>query len=93
MACLNIPIQQVDSIEILFEFCPEKKTVFSVNAKENHSFEIVPEPWLMEIFFHNFSLQLTKTGLAGGHPLSDKTTSLTESINPLKPRMYKQRSS
>ena len=70
---LELPLQQVDSIEVLFEFCPEKRTVLIVNAKEYHSFEIVPEPWLMEIFFHNFSLQVTKNGLAGGHPLSNKT--------------------
>lgn len=64
--------QPVDSIEVLFEFCPEKQSVIVVASKEHHSFELVPEPWLMEIFFHNFSLQRTKSGLSGGHPLSNK---------------------
>ena len=70
---ISFASQPVDSIEVLFEFCPEKKTLIAVSAKEHHSFELVPEPWLMEIFFHNFSLQQTKTGLSGGHPLSNKT--------------------
>ena len=66
------PLQPLDSIEVLFEFCPEKTSVLLIAEKEHHSFEIVPEPWLMEIFFHNFSLQQTANGLAGGHPLSNK---------------------
>lgn len=65
-------LQPIDSIELVFEFCPEKKSILAVTSKEHHAFELVPEPWLMEIFFHNFSLQQTKNGLSGGHPLSNK---------------------
>jgi len=70
---IQFALQPIDSIELVFEFCPEKKSVIAMTVKEHHSFELVPEPWLMEIFFHNFSLQRTKSGLTGGHPLSNKT--------------------
>lgn len=70
---VTFDLSQVDTIELLLKFCPEKKSVFKVNAMSSQQFQFEPEPWLMEVFFQNFSLQLTKDGLTGGHPLSDKT--------------------
>jgi hypothetical protein len=70
---IQFSAQTVDTIEILFEFTPEKSSVFGIAEKNHRSFEFAPEPWLMEVFFHNFQLELTKNGLNGGHPLSDKT--------------------
>jgi len=70
---VSFDTKKVDTIELLLEFCPEKKSVFTVNATSARKFEFEPEPWLMEVFFQNFRLQLTENGLTGGHPLSDKT--------------------
>lgn len=66
--------QPVETIELVFEFCPEKKSIITIEAKDHHSFEFKPEPSLMEVFFQNFRLTLTKDGFTGGHPLSDEKT-------------------
>lgn len=65
-------LQKIDTIELLLEFCPEKKSVFKFDATSAQELVFEPEPWLMEVFFQNFRLQLTEKGLTGGHPLSDK---------------------
>lgn len=66
--------QKVDAVEVLFEFCPEKVSVFHPTAKGLHNFVFSPEPWLMEVFFQNFRLTVDTAGLHGGHPLSDKAS-------------------
>jgi hypothetical protein len=63
--------QPVETIELVFEFCPEKKSLFTVAANNHRLFEFKAEPWLMEVFFQNFRLALDEDGLKGGHPLSD----------------------
>lgn len=66
--------QELDSIALRFEFCPEKKSVFDVTDKKARRFVFAPEPWLMDVFFQNFQLAFTPEGLSGGHPLAtDKT--------------------
>ncbi|HYO21389.1 MAG TPA: hypothetical protein VER36_03220 [Flavisolibacter sp.] len=70
---IELTMQAVDSIELLFEFCPEKKSVFRISTRHHNRFEFAPHPWLMEVFFHNFHLRLTKDGMTGGHPLSSET--------------------
>ncbi|KAA2238668.1 hypothetical protein F0L74_20835 [Chitinophaga agrisoli] len=57
-----------DSIEMMFEFCPEKCTVVPVSNDHNY-FEFKFEPWLFEYFFRDFRLQLSGPQLKGGHPL------------------------
>jgi len=57
-----------DSIELLFQFCPEKVTIFPVSTDHNY-FEFKFEPWLFEYFFRDFSLKLSDAQLKGGHPL------------------------
>lgn len=66
--------QPIDIIELVFEFCPEKKSVFTIEAKKSNYFEFRFEPWIMEVFFQNFQLHLAKDGFMGGHPFSDKTS-------------------
>ncbi|HEX8314591.1 MAG TPA: hypothetical protein VF609_06350 [Flavisolibacter sp.] len=70
---IEFPMQPIDSIELLFEFCPEKNSVFRISKKGQNKFVFAPEPWLIEVFFHNFQLAVTREGLAGGHPLSNET--------------------
>lgn len=69
---VSFALQPVDTVELLFEFCPEKTSVFRV-PPGNRLFLFSPEPWLFEVFFQNFRLAQTADGLSGGHPLSDKT--------------------
>ncbi len=57
-----------DSIEMMFEFCPEKVTILPVSNDHNY-FEFKFEPWLFEYFFREFRLQLDGTELKGAHPL------------------------
>lgn len=71
---LQFTAQPVDTIELVFEFCAEKKSVFTVQQRDHHYFEFAPEAWLMDVFFQNFCLALTGDGLAGGHPLSAETS-------------------
>lgn len=66
--------QRVDTVEIFFEFCPEKVSVFHTTAKGIHNFVFALEPWLMEVFFQDFRLAVGPDGLHGGHPMSDKTS-------------------
>jgi hypothetical protein len=61
--------QPVESIELLFEFCPEKSSVFTLQAMGLNYFEFRSEPWIMELFFENFTLQTGDDSLKGAHPL------------------------
>ncbi|MDB5204936.1 MAG: hypothetical protein JWR72_11 [Flavisolibacter sp.] len=67
---IEFTVQPIETIELSFEFCPEKKSVFTIESKGHHVFEFRIEPWLMDVFFQNFRLAITKDGFAGGHPLS-----------------------
>ncbi|GAA4744005.1 hypothetical protein GCM10023229_24450 [Flavisolibacter ginsenosidimutans] len=66
--------QMLDSLELAFEFCPEKKSVFVIKKTLHNHFVFAPEPWLTEVFFQNFRLHFTPEGLEGGHPLSNKSS-------------------
>jgi hypothetical protein len=61
--------QPLDSITILFEFAPEKMSVFDITQKDHRFFEFRSEPWIMEIFFENFKLNYGGDHLSGTHPL------------------------
>jgi hypothetical protein len=62
------PIQPVESIELVFAFCPEKVSVFTVIPGDN-SFGFRFEPWMMEFFFDNFRLKINEEGLSGNSPV------------------------
>ncbi len=61
-----------DSIHVLFEFVPERESVFNLNAKAFNHFTFTPEAWIIDVFFINFSLILTDNKLEGTHPLITK---------------------
>jgi len=63
-----------DSIILLFEWCPEKRFVFTVPDTTHNYFEFRVEPALLDVLFEDFRLQLNTDGLTGPHPL-DKTKS------------------
>jgi hypothetical protein len=66
--------QPLDSITILFEFAPEKISTFTIAQKDHHYFEFRFEPWIMEVFFHNFHLKYGGDHLSGGNPLLNGTS-------------------
>lgn len=68
-----LPKQVVDSVTLMFEFCPERYSTFSIADTTHNYFEFRFEPWLMEVFFANFSLSLNNEGLYGKHPLMEGT--------------------
>lgn len=66
---ISLPGQAVDSIELLFQFCPEKSSVFHISQKSHNYFEFRFEPWMMEVFFKDFRLTIGKEGLTGASPI------------------------
>lgn len=66
------PKMPVDSITLYFEFSPERPSVFVPQNKSDNLFEFRFEPWVMEVYFNNFSLQLENNRLKGSHPLLKK---------------------
>jgi hypothetical protein len=66
---ITFEAQKIDSIILLFEFCPEKQSIFTIPANGHNYFEFRIEPWIMEVYFENLDLQITGDGLEGAHPL------------------------
>jgi hypothetical protein len=65
----RIKLQQVDSIALIFTFCPDRYSVFPVENAEDNYFVFQFEPWIFEVFFENFQLIFKNNMLAGKHPL------------------------
>jgi len=63
------PLQPVTTVSIVFEFCQERFTHIAIENPEHNYFEFRFEPWLMEVFFDNFELKISKYALSGKHPL------------------------
>ena len=63
------PLQPVTTVSMVFEFCQERFTHFSIANPAHNYFEFRFEPWLMEVFFTNFQLKISKYTLSGKHPL------------------------
>lgn len=58
-----------DSILLQFRFVPERISVFRVKEKDHNYYRFGFEPWMMEVFFKTFTLDITDEGLKGKHPL------------------------
>ncbi len=65
---VQFPKKNAIEISLLFRLCPDRESVFAVTKNHNY-FEFKLEPWVAEVFFKEFSLQITGKGLAGNHPL------------------------
>jgi hypothetical protein len=66
---IQIPKRQIDSIYLLFRLCPDRYSGFQIPDKAHSYFEFRLEPWIAEVFFRNFSLQVENNNLKGRHPL------------------------
>ncbi|MEO5593160.1 MAG: hypothetical protein ABIR15_06610 [Chitinophagaceae bacterium] len=65
---VRFPKKNATEISLLFRLCPDRESVFTVNKDHNY-FEFKLEPWIAEVFFQNFILQLSDKTLKGKHPL------------------------
>jgi len=61
--------QDIESVTLLFEFCPERESIITIPVKDHNYFEFRFEPWVMEVFFKNFSLRVNEMELSGAHPI------------------------
>lgn len=66
---VQFPNQEVRSISLLLEFCPERISSIPVADKDHNEFIFRMGPSIIEVFFDNFSLQVEPDTLTGGHPL------------------------
>lgn len=67
----KFPKLPIDSISLVFEFCPEKTSVFVPKSSKDNYFEFRLEPWIAEYSFKDFSLNIGDKTLEGIHPLLD----------------------
>jgi hypothetical protein len=62
------PAASFDSLALLFQLCPDRFSVFKADPASNY-YEFGFEPWIIEVFFENFSLEYSSNELYGKHPL------------------------
>ncbi len=71
---VQFPLQEVNTLTLQFEFCPERFTVIPITEKNHNEFLLRVEPSLVEVFLENFSLQINGAALTGRHPLLEGTS-------------------
>jgi len=59
----------MDSIDLLFELCPDKNFSFTVKNRDLNYYEFRLEPSIMNIEFTDFRLEIHPDQLTGPHPL------------------------
>jgi hypothetical protein len=65
---IKLPFK-VDSVDLLFEFCPEKNSRFAISKSIPKVYTFQFEPWITELFFKDFTLLYKHDQLEGKHPL------------------------
>jgi len=65
----KFPPGRIDSIGLIFRWCPDRISFFKITDPKMHDFEFAIEPWIAEVFFDNFMLTPTAEGFYGAHPL------------------------
>ena len=66
---ISFPKQAVNTIMLAFEFSAERTSLFQVSDPTHNYFEFRFEPWILEVFFSDFKLEIDKDDLKGQHPL------------------------
>ena len=61
--------QEIDSVKIVSSIFPDHPFTFIPLNKIQNNFEFSPEKWVSEIFFTDFTLQLSNPVLFGRHPV------------------------
>ena len=60
--------ENFDSLQIVFEFCPDHMLSISSTKNDNY-FQVKCDENLFEIFFRDFTLSVNEDGLEGNHPV------------------------
>jgi len=66
---IQFPVKSADSLTLAFEFCAERSSTITLADPTHNDLSFTFEPWIMEVFFNDFSLNITPDGLEGQHPL------------------------
>ncbi len=64
-----IPDKSTDTIHLLCELSAERISTFTINNAMHNFYTFRFEPWIVEVFFKEFTLQFVKDHLEGKHPL------------------------
>lgn len=75
---IKLTAANADSLHLLFEFAPEKISSFAIDAKTKNNFVFAFEPWVFEVFFKDFELNIDGNNLSGKHPLINKDNCIFE---------------
>jgi hypothetical protein len=65
---ITLPVK-TELITLLFKLSPERSSTFVVDSKKANNYTFNFEPWIMEVFFKDFSLQHQPNKLIGKLPL------------------------
>lgn len=65
----RFPQMAPDTILLQFRFCPERYSAFPIKDSSLNHFEFSFQPWVFDVFFNNFELEIIPDGLKGNHPL------------------------
>ncbi|MEP7257128.1 MAG: hypothetical protein ABI687_02045 [Flavitalea sp.] len=57
------------TIGLLFRLCPDRAATFKIEDPSLNYFEFRFEPWITEVFFDKFQLDIQEEQLIGKHPL------------------------
>lgn len=65
----RFPAMAPDTILLQFRFCPERYSSFAIKDHSMNRFVFSFQPWVFDVFFTNFELEITPEGLQGKHPM------------------------
>ena len=68
---ISFPKQEIETISLLFEFSPERFSVFDIKDSAHNDFTFRFEPWIMEVFLDGFELRVDQHDLTGRHPIME----------------------
>ena len=66
---IKFPKMKIDTVTLIFQFCPERTSVFTITDPKHNYFEFGFSEWIMEVFFKDFILHPVDSMLVGKHPL------------------------
>lgn len=68
---ITLPFKNTGTIQLVSELCSERISVFETDTSCDH-FTFNIEPWITEVFFDGFILDVKENSLEGKHPLIEK---------------------
>jgi len=75
---MELPGESADTIELIFELCPDKSSLFHITYKAHNYFEFRLEPSISDVIFTNFKIGLMEGEMKGPHPLAEGETFVYE---------------